>query len=150
MRCCGSGFLFVSGIFAWSDLFGSETGCDLFYINIIIQCCGPGMFIPNSGSGFSVPDPGSKRHRVPNPDPQQRISIFNPKKFIRSFSVKCKVETICKLINNKFYHFIVLMCRKVTKFYIRTVGCSSGKMMTIRLDQGPQHRKIKNHEKCLL
>jgi hypothetical protein len=28
------------------------------------QCCGYGMFIPVSESGFSLPDPGSKRHRI--------------------------------------------------------------------------------------
>jgi hypothetical protein len=31
------------------------------------QCCGSGMFIPNHN--FSIPDPGSKRFRIPNPDP---------------------------------------------------------------------------------
>ncbi len=33
------------------------------------QCCGSGMFIPDPN--FSVPDPGSKRFRFP--DPRQRI-----------------------------------------------------------------------------
>ncbi len=39
------------------------------------KCWESEMFIPDSGSGisiagFSVPDPGSKKHRIPDPDPQ--------------------------------------------------------------------------------
>jgi hypothetical protein len=43
----------------------------------IVQCCGSGMFIPDPN--FSLPDPGSKRFRIPDPNPHQRVSIFNPK-----------------------------------------------------------------------
>jgi hypothetical protein len=32
------------------------------------------MFIQDPD--FSIPDPGSKRHRIPNPNQQQRIQIF--------------------------------------------------------------------------
>jgi hypothetical protein len=38
------------------------------------------------GFSFSIPDPGSKRHRIPDPDPgpgstTQNLSIFNPKTY---------------------------------------------------------------------
>jgi hypothetical protein len=38
---------------------------------IFFQCCGSGMFILDLN--FSIPDPGSKRFRIPDPDPHQRI-----------------------------------------------------------------------------
>ncbi len=41
------------------------------------QCCGSRMFIPDPY--FSIPDPVIKRFRIPDPDPHQRLSIFNPK-----------------------------------------------------------------------
>jgi hypothetical protein len=34
-------------------------------------CCGSGMFIWDPELNFSILDPGSKRHRIPDPDPQQ-------------------------------------------------------------------------------
>jgi hypothetical protein len=33
---------------------------------------------------FSIPDPGSKRFRIPDPDQHQRISVFSPKKLLLS------------------------------------------------------------------
>jgi hypothetical protein len=41
---------------------------------IRVQCCGPGMFIPDPN--FSIPDLGSKRFRIPDSDSHQRISVF--------------------------------------------------------------------------
>ncbi len=32
--------------------------------------------IPDPDQNFSIPDPGSKRSRIPDPDPHQRISAF--------------------------------------------------------------------------
>jgi hypothetical protein len=37
-----------------------------------VQCCTSEMFIPDPN--FSIPDTGSKRFRIP--DPQQKISVF--------------------------------------------------------------------------
>jgi hypothetical protein len=34
-------------------------------------------------SQFSIPDPGSKRYRLPNPDPQKRIKVFATQKTVR-------------------------------------------------------------------
>jgi hypothetical protein len=37
------------------------------------------------GSEFSFPDPGSKRFRIPDPNPHQRIKVFlTPKLFLNS------------------------------------------------------------------
>jgi hypothetical protein len=42
------------------------------------QCCGSGTFIPDQN--FFIPDPGSKRHRIPDLDPQIFYFYFyNPK-----------------------------------------------------------------------
>jgi hypothetical protein len=41
------------------------------------QCCGSEMFIPDPN--FSIPDPGSKRFRFPDPFTSKDLSIFNPK-----------------------------------------------------------------------
>jgi hypothetical protein len=40
------------------------------------QCCGSGMFIPDPESESfpsQIPDPGSKRFRIPDLDPRKRI-----------------------------------------------------------------------------
>ncbi len=37
------------------------------------QYCGSGMFIPDPRFKFSIPDPGPKRFRFPDPYPHQRI-----------------------------------------------------------------------------
>jgi hypothetical protein len=55
------------------------------------------MFIPDPGSRIQVfpsriKDPGSQRHRVPNPDPQQRIlSILNPKCVTRPSEILAEI-----------------------------------------------------------
>ncbi len=44
------------------------------------QCCRSGMFIPDPN--FSIPDPGSKRFRIPDPESgsaSKNLSIFIPK-----------------------------------------------------------------------
>jgi len=46
------------------------------------QCCGSGMFIP--GPRSRIPDPGPKRHWIPDPDPQQWID----KKLLKYFQPK--------------------------------------------------------------
>ncbi len=51
-------------------IFGYETVH--FEKETIMQCCGSGMFIPDPN--FSLPDPGSKRFRIP--DPHQRIEVL--------------------------------------------------------------------------
>jgi hypothetical protein len=33
------------------------------------------------GPNLSIPDPGSKKNRIPDLDPQEYLSIFNPKFF---------------------------------------------------------------------
>jgi hypothetical protein len=48
------------------------------------------MFIPDPN--FFIPDPGLKRYRIPDPDPQQRIVVFLTKKMALSF---CKYDLGC-------------------------------------------------------
>jgi hypothetical protein len=45
------------------------------------------MFNPDPGSKFfpfRIPDPGSKRYRIPDPDLHQRIEVFSPQKLFLS------------------------------------------------------------------
>jgi hypothetical protein len=45
------------------------------------------MCIPDPADpDFSITDPGSKRHRIPNPDPQQRIYVFLTQKIVTKLS----------------------------------------------------------------
>ncbi len=47
---------------------------------LLNKCCGSGMFIPDPNG--SIPDAGSKRYRITDPDPQQRIQVFLNQKIV--------------------------------------------------------------------
>ncbi len=49
-----------------------------------IQCCGSGMFNPDPN--FSIPDPGSKRFRIPDPH-QHQIKVLLTHKTVTKLSV---------------------------------------------------------------
>ncbi len=48
------------------------------------QCCGSGMFTPYSSFPFWIPDPGSKRFRVLDSDPDPHQRLFALKLFLSS------------------------------------------------------------------
>jgi hypothetical protein len=48
------------------------------------QCCGSEMIIPDPN--FSIPDPGSKRFRILDPDPHLRIQVFLSLKTVSKIS----------------------------------------------------------------
>jgi hypothetical protein len=49
-----------------------------------LQCCGSRMFVPDQN--FSTPDPGSRRFRIPDQDPHQRIKAFLTQKIVSELS----------------------------------------------------------------
>jgi hypothetical protein len=54
----------------------------LLHFSTIFLCFGSGMFLPDPGSIFSIPDPGSKRSRIRI----IRISVFLTKKIVSNLS----------------------------------------------------------------
>jgi hypothetical protein len=49
------------------------TGLFKYLLFFLTQYCGSGIFIPDLESESSIPDPGSKIKKIPDPDPHQRI-----------------------------------------------------------------------------
>ncbi len=62
---------YVPDLPEYGMLFFCNPGSDLFFFVSICQCCGSWVFIPDPN--FSIPDPGSKRFWIPDPNPHQRI-----------------------------------------------------------------------------
>ncbi len=81
-----------------------------FFLDIIVQCCGSGMFNPDPGSWFlPIPDPGSRI-----PDPGSRISDPGSKKNNKRERWK-KISCHTFLCSHKFHKIVNYFSFEVLK-----------------------------------
>ncbi len=69
-----------------------------YYKCTLNRCCGSGMFIPDPGLIFSIPDPGSRVKKIPDPGSES--------KNISTGTIKLTKKTVCKLSEILYVMFI--------------------------------------------